>query len=378
MRTNAAILVVVSLFALCVFGYPPHSCMKAPEILADFGYSTESYTVTTEDGYRLTLFHITGKAGEKHLDSAPVRPPILLQHGIAASCDNFVGNESHSPAMYFYDRGMDVWLPNTRGNRYSGTHQTLNNESEAYWNFSFEEMGTKDTHAFVDFVYTKTQQKVMYLGFSQGFMQLMAGFALDPTFYRQRLAKIVGWAPVVRIDLTTHVLIALAGELNIAVLGAWAGLKYVFGFNYDSCISSVKLCDTMPYLCKLKLLMSGDFTPFYDLDSGFSHDSERVSYKTMTHMANNILHHGFYRLPRADGTLEEYNLALVSGVPIGLFIGQKDMLASVANGQWLAETFNKTGSLAFYREYQYLGHQTVLLSKSRNDHIVDTADFLLR
>jgi len=57
-----------------------------------------------------------------------------------------------APAFVLARAGYDVWMGNNRGNRFSNTHETLSGTSKEYWNFSWEEMGTKDTPAVIDYV----------------------------------------------------------------------------------------------------------------------------------------------------------------------------------------------------------------------------------
>lgn len=362
------------LLIVTALGMSPDACKTIDEVLSKYNYTFDRHTVTTIDGYILSVYHITGKQGLPK--PAPgTRPPVILQHGLSTSGEIFLRHGTYSPAMLFYDRGFDVWLPSIRGTHYSSTHLTLDRDSPAYWNYSFEELGKYDTRAFVDLVYTQTGRKVLYLGVSQGFMQMMAGFALEPEFFRLRLAKIAGWAPVVRVDLTTHLAILVAAESGVARLGELLGIRYLFEYSNEDCMSTAKICSYSSLVCKLMYLFSGDFYPFYSSQNGFSQSRERTSFKVLLHFASNIVHRGFYRYPR-DGVLEPYNMSNVAGVPVGLFIGQADLLASVANGLWLANVFRGNGNLGCYHEYSYLGHESFIGNDEYHQHVEDTIDFL--
>ena len=58
-------------------------------------------------------------------------------------------------AFQLVDQGYDVWLGNNRGTIYSRGHKTMQAE-EAYFDFSFYEMGKFDVPAMVDYVRGKT------------------------------------------------------------------------------------------------------------------------------------------------------------------------------------------------------------------------------
>nr|CAD7410797.1 unnamed protein product [Timema cristinae] len=57
-----------------------------PELIAKKGYPAETHTVTTEDGYILTLHRIPyGKSGPSNN-----RPAVFVQHGLLCSSDAWV------------------------------------------------------------------------------------------------------------------------------------------------------------------------------------------------------------------------------------------------------------------------------------------------
>lgn len=60
-------------------------------------------------------------------------------------------------------------MGNSRGNRYSNTHASLNNETQAYWNFSWHEIGAIDVPTMIDYILARTAQRNLhYVGHSMG------------------------------------------------------------------------------------------------------------------------------------------------------------------------------------------------------------------
>ena len=58
-----------------------------------------------------------------------------------------------APAFQLSRAGYDVWLGNQRGTKYSIGHVSLDyKKDEAYWEFSFSEMGQHDAPAQIDYV----------------------------------------------------------------------------------------------------------------------------------------------------------------------------------------------------------------------------------
>lgn len=96
--------------------------------------------------------------------------PILLQHGLEADMMQWVFNRPEvAPALVLAEAGYDVWMGNNRGNRFSQGHTTLSNKDKKFWDFSWEEMGTYDTPAVIDFILKTTgAEKINYIGHSEG------------------------------------------------------------------------------------------------------------------------------------------------------------------------------------------------------------------
>ena len=99
------------------------------------GYAVERHFYETEDGYINCAFRLPGPRG--NTDTAR-RPVMLLQHGLNDSSSLFFQEGTESMACFFAEAGFDVWLNNSRGNRYSRMHKNLDPDHDAdYWHFSF-------------------------------------------------------------------------------------------------------------------------------------------------------------------------------------------------------------------------------------------------
>jgi len=130
---------------------------------------------------------------------------VILQHGLLDSCAGWVLNGSYSLAFLLADLGYDIWMNNSRGNRYSRNHTMLDPDKDdhkaLFWDYSFEEMAKYDQPALFKFVLSRTGvQKVTYIGHSQGTTQMFCALSENMEFFRQHMNLFVALAPVARVD----------------------------------------------------------------------------------------------------------------------------------------------------------------------------------
>lgn len=63
--------------------------MNQDELIAYYGYKSEMHTVTTEDGYLLTIF----RCNSNKVSSRKKKKALIVQHGLLSSSDEFCVND---------------------------------------------------------------------------------------------------------------------------------------------------------------------------------------------------------------------------------------------------------------------------------------------
>eukprot|EP01012_Entosiphon_sulcatum_P020345 TRINITY_DN25319_c0_g1_i1.p1 TRINITY_DN25319_c0_g1~~TRINITY_DN25319_c0_g1_i1.p1 ORF type:complete len:464 (+),score=72.89 TRINITY_DN25319_c0_g1_i1:31-1422(+) len=173
--------------------------MSTPELLEFRGYPVEDHVVRTQDGFLLVLHRIPH--GQAPPDSSQKRPVVFLMHGFMMNSEIWVvqTDASHCLAMLLADAGYDVWLGNSRGNKYSHKHVWYKATEDRFWDFSIDELAMFDMPAAVEYVLRCTgQQKLSIVGFSQGSAQVFAGLSVNHQLC-QRVNLFIGLAPTATV-----------------------------------------------------------------------------------------------------------------------------------------------------------------------------------
>ncbi|XP_026764975.1 gastric triacylglycerol lipase-like [Galleria mellonella] len=183
------------------------------ELVAYDGYNSETYTVTTDDGYILSVFRIPVNKSCK--DSSNLEP-IIFMHGLYLSGDDCIIPGPGKAHCYIYsDACYDVWVPNNRGNRYSRQHKSLDPDKDPeFWNFAMDEMALHDLPAIIDYVLDKTNKKqVYYVGHSQAVGTLLLLCAKKPQ-YNDKIKLGFGMSPTAWLENSRFIVIKVEAAAN--------------------------------------------------------------------------------------------------------------------------------------------------------------------
>ncbi|XP_065314890.1 lysosomal acid lipase/cholesteryl ester hydrolase-like isoform X3 [Gordionus sp. m RMFG-2023] len=159
----------------------PEVTMNVSEIIKYYGYPCQDHTVTTEDGFILSLQRIPG--GNIFNSSRKNPLVVFLQHGLLCSSTSWVMNmRNQSLGFILADMGFDVWLGNSRGSTYSMKHAKYFPNQSKFWDWSWDHMAQYDFPAVLSYILTVTKQiSLYYIGHSQG--TLIAFSALSSRNY---------------------------------------------------------------------------------------------------------------------------------------------------------------------------------------------------
>ncbi|XP_062703826.1 lipase 3-like [Aedes albopictus] len=208
--------------------------------IAQHGYPMELHKVITEDGYILTVTRIPN-AG---------KTSILIMHGLfGCSVDYTAQGPGKALAYLAHDAGFDVWMGNNRGTTYSKIHETLGLKSQAFWHFSFHELGLYDLSATVDYVLkVSNRRKLQYIGHSQGSTQFLVLTTLRPEYNDVFISAHLS-APVAYIHHTTSPAVILtnrAEELEAA--SRLTGVYELGGRGHGSYVDAIVRANQLGFI----------------------------------------------------------------------------------------------------------------------------------
>lgn len=306
------------------------------QLITKYGNNPQSHAVISEDGYIVNVFRIPGKG-----------PPVLLVHGVGDSSDSWlVTDRASSLAYQLSDLGFDIWLYNTRGNKYSQKHVRKLPDRQ-YWDFSFEEMGSRDLPAAIDYILSLTdKQKLYYIGFSQGTTVFLVMGSLRPE-YNAKIQHAVLLAPVAWVSHLQYPFIALLAN-NSNLLKTFLdgiGVYKVFENNLLLQLYHTKACrDGVPenVFCEFEFALSFGiknltFLNIERLPVIAAHINAGVSTETFVHYFHNYKSGRFQRRDYgAKRNLDtygsrqppEFDVSAVTA-PISMFTSEIDWFSTV-------------------------------------------------
>ncbi|XP_072932991.1 lipase 3-like [Epargyreus clarus] len=159
---------------------PEDSSLNITLLAKKYGYSIEEHKVTTDDGYILSLHRLTKNERLNTTD----RMPVFLMHGLLDSSDSWILQGPNTALGYILvDKGYDVWMGNARGNKHSSSHTHLQPDDGRFWKFSWEEIGTHDLPAMIDYALKiSNMESLYYIGHSQGTTSFFVMMSLKPEY----------------------------------------------------------------------------------------------------------------------------------------------------------------------------------------------------
>jgi len=232
-------------------------------------------------------------------------------------------------------------------------------------------MGTQDLPAIINFILKETgREKLSYIGHSQGTAQLFAAMSLNMEYYQNRINCFLALGPVTSLENLGSTFLKVAANSKLDKLLSFFGATELLGNSQALAKFQTRVCKMLKILCEGVINMLADSNPKVDDPQRFlvfvGHYPAGTSIKTLQHLGHLYREKGFMTL---DGS-KPYALNNIKGIPISLFVGKDDRLATVEDCKKLRWTLEYNGALDFYKEYEDMGHLTFFVGK-KNEHLKD-------
>jgi len=357
----------------------PEVNMGPAEMIKRWDYPVEEYSVTTADGYILTMQRIPGPRGTSKSSSSSSsssstrnsKPVLFLMHGLLGSATNWIANlPNQSLAFMAADAGFDVWLGNARGNTYSRRHTQFDPKDRNFWKFSWDEIAKFDIPAMVDCALWKSgEEQLYYAGHSQGSMVMFAESSEDPEFGK-KIKKFFALGPVTTVGKVIGAA-RLFGKIHSLIdAGSWitgAG-EFLPKNTFIDTIAKTFCKSQLKSLCtNILFLLSGTDTIHLNqtrLPVYMTHTPAGTSAQNVVHFGQmiqsgkfqkhdygfigNLWHYGVTTAP-------EYVVSKME-VPTVLFWGGKDTLADPEDVQGLIPKIKNLKGNYFHPELDHLDY----------------------
>ena len=354
--------------------------MTIEGIFNSLQYPFEKHEILTTDGYYLTAYRLPAKKNEFDYKNSNIkRQPIIFQHGLLDSCDCWIVNsEERCFPFIFANLGYDVWLTNSRGNKYCKKHKTYNIKSFEFWQFSLHDLGLYDLPCYLEYV-KKTNnsgEKIIYVGHSQGTSMLFSGLSINNDYYKNLIKLFIAFAPVARLNKMTSKVLKYIQNLNLQSFCDKINLYEIFpsaneggkflkfinkNLNPTNNFSIGLISDSMSEKANDKEALKNYKIRF---PSGTSlkclvHFSQIIELKQFTYFdygkeANMYIYKRVFP--------PEYEIEKINGMKIMLLVGKEDRLADPEDCEWLYEKIKS--NVILYKVIPTIGHVSFLVGKN--------------
>ena len=359
---------------------PEHPLVKdedlpIEDIIVSKGFKCQKHMVKTEDGYTLVIFRIPGG---KNCEDASKLPPVLLQHGVFDSSDGWVCNgEDHSIPFVLANHNFDVWLSNSRGNKYCREHDRFDVKSYEFWQYSFHELGIYDVPAVIKYIREVNQsgEKIIYFGHSQGTSLMFSGLTQKFDFYKENLKLFVALAPVARLTNLASTLLSILSTMSMHKMMKKAKV-YEMGPNTEGTNKLINFMEkhanglTNFFLGLISDSNSKECNDQNSLNVYLKHYPSGTSLKCLIHFVQIIKAKKFvyfdYRKEANCAIYHqrhppEYDLSVIKDFPIMLIGGQQDKLADPEDVKWLNHELKD--NVIYYKIIPKMGHLSFMCAK---------------
>jgi len=225
------------------------------------------------------------------------------------------------------------------------------------------------------------------LKFLLGTTQMFYGLSHNEAFFADRVSVFVALGPVMQLTHCKSSLIHFFADFRSLIVDTAGTLGFYefFPAGYLTTGAMRLLCGTIPQLCNFGLYLltdedptvnDPDRTPVY-----LGHFPSGTSLRSIDHYGQILSSQKFQRMDYGSTKNKQVygqttppliDLHKIQKVPIGLFVGTSDQLATVDDNRW-AKT--QLATLKFYKEYS-LGHLSFMIGRDMSYFSVDVMNLL--
>ncbi|KAG5674586.1 hypothetical protein PVAND_004540 [Polypedilum vanderplanki] len=312
MKLNSRFVVLILYYCVTLTLQDNPEGDQVLQLISSAGFQGEAHYTETDDGYELKIHRIVPKIHNG-------REPVILMHGLLATAADFlITGPDIAIAYLLSNNGYDVYLGNSRGNKYSTKHRIYTTDSTEYWRYSWHEIGYFDLAAITDYVLKKTTaQKLDFIAFSQGTTSLLVLLSSRPEYNSKiRQAHLMA-PPAFRKKLPkSQVVFSVLKFLDRHndEIRFW-DLKRLFRIGKNISKTICRDNDLLSFrLCKFLILsvFSTDNRRELEIETKvlphlINYMSPRVSVMQLTHYYQNMIANKFRQFDYKDKNFQHYN-----------------------------------------------------------------------